>query len=415
MEPERVELWRERATLILVVAVAIAVPLFVVRDPIDMFRMPKALLLRAEAILLAATTIAAWILGAPLPRPRRPWLWWMSIFAMAGLAVLTLVATNRLLSLEALGTIAATTIVFFATWSVANKYAPVLLAAILGAAVFNAALVIVEEAGLWMPFGGQSGIPHHLQCTALVGNPNEIGGYLGAATLACLALVASRRTAWMLPCAAILAGGLIAAQTLTAYIAFAAAALTMLAAMSWRRAIRIVPIAIAIAIVALLAIAPLRARGARLVDAARAGDYNALLTDRVTPFVAAWMMFTDHPVTGVGPGAFAWQFYDYKLRAEQRFPSLRRAYNRGLNFGEVHNDHLQVLAETGALGYAGFLALFAMLAAISFRSNGLARRLALPLAVFWFVLSIAQFPLETTVVRTILIQLAALCAAERSS
>jgi hypothetical protein len=40
--------------------------------------------------------------------------------------------------------------------------------------------------------------------------------------------------------------------------------------------------------------------------------------------------------------------------------------------------------------------------------------MALPLAVFWVMLSIAQFPLESTAVRMILVHCAALCAAWRT-
>jgi O-antigen ligase len=125
----------------------------------------------------------------------------------------------------------------------------------------------------------------------------------------------------------------------------------------------------------------------------------------------------------VGPGAFPWQYYDHKILAERRYPSLRRVYNRGVNYGEVHNDHLQVLAEGGIIGYAGFVALVASLACVSFaipadapdERRRFARRLGLPLAVFWAVLSLAQFPLETTVVQSLLVYLAALCVGWRSS
>jgi O-antigen ligase len=132
-------------------------------------------------------------------------------------------------------------------------------------------------------------------------------------------------------------------------------------------------------------------------------------------------MFVDHPLTGVGPGAFAWQYYDYKIRAEQRYPSLRHAYNRGINFAEVHNDHLQALAEGGIIGYGAFIVLTGALGLLSFTiparapdwRQRFAHRLALPLAVFWIVLSIAQFPMETTVIRGLVVHLAALCVGWR--
>jgi O-antigen ligase len=146
----------------------------------------------------------------------------------------------------------------------------------------------------------------------------------------------------------------------------------------------------------------------------RHGEYNALATERFTAFTAAWSMFLDHPITGVGPGAFSWQYYDYKIRAEQRYPSLRNAYTRGTNYGEVHNDHLQALAEGGVVGYAGFVAMAGALGVLSFTIPArapdwrlrFAHHLALPLAVFWIVLSLAQFPM---------VHLAALCVGWRRS
>ncbi|MGZ8832538.1 MAG: hypothetical protein ACXW19_04995, partial [Thermoanaerobaculia bacterium] len=70
-----------------------------------------------------------------------------------------------------------------------------------------------------------------------------------------------------------------------------------------------------------------------------------------------------------------------------------------------------------------FGALLGALACVSFtipanapdERQRFARRLGLSLAVFWAVLSLAQFPLETTVVRSLLVHLAALCVGWRTS
>jgi O-antigen ligase len=299
------------------------------------------------------------------------------------------------------------------------------LAIPLVAAALNAALVIVEEANLWMPFGVKSGIPHHLQCNALIGNPNELGAYLGVAALALLAAVTARRRRfdWMSIAAVVVVGGLLVSQTLTAALALSAALLMMFARSSPRHALRAFAVAAVAIMLVLIIHAPFRTRAANMLQWARSGNYNLLVTERLTAFTAASMMFSDHPLTGAGPGTFAWHYYDYKLRAEERYPSLRSAYNRGMNFGEVHNDHLQVLAETGAVGFAMFVTLLVALAALSFGGalspdtprSRFAWRLALPLAIYWAVLSLAQFPLETTAVRALLVHLAALCVAWRSS
>jgi O-Antigen ligase len=426
---ERADRWRELATVIIVVTGAFALPLVFLRDPTDMFRLPKAMFLRGEAILLAGVAMAGYLLGAPLPRLkwRDPWLL-LPLAALGAFIVATLTSTNVALSLGALGSALATMVVFFATASTARRYGWVLLTAPLGAAALNALLVVVEELNLWMPFGVHSEIPHHLQCDALIGNPNEVGGYLGAALLGCLAFLWARRgeerlPRWALLATALLVAALLASRTLTAMLAFAAAALGMFALTSWKKALRAAAAAAVAGAIAVLLVAPFRQRATNVVRWARTGEYNAIFTERLTPFVAAWSMFVDHPLTGIGPDAFHWLYYDYKIGAETRYPGLRLAFNRGVNFGEVHNDHLQVLAEGGLLGYCAFASLLAALASISLTSPAyaddarqrFARRLALPLAVFWIVLSGAQFPLESTVVRSLLVHLAALSVGWRES
>ncbi|MGZ5492084.1 MAG: O-antigen ligase family protein, partial [Thermoanaerobaculia bacterium] len=326
------------------------------------------------------------------------------------------------------GSATATLVVFYAVVAVARRHGWILLGAPLAAAVGNALLVIAEETNLWMPFGVLPRIPHHLQCDALVGNPNEVGSYLGAAALASLAVMSTRfggkkRTVRNVIVAAALVAGLVASQTLTAIVAFAAGALFMLAISSWRNALLAAAAGVATAAFIIALAAPIRARTTNVVRWIARGNYNRVFTERFTPFVAAWSMFVEHPLAGVGPGAFAWQYYDHKILAERRHPKLRRAYNRGVNYGEVHNDHLQVLAEGGIVGYAAFGALLGALACVSFtipanapdERQRFARRLGLSLAVFWAVLSLAQFPLETTVVRSLLVHLAALCVGWRTS
>jgi len=425
----RIDQWREAATFALVLAGALALPLVFRLDPSEMFRLPKAVFLRAEAILIVSITLAAVLAGARIPRLTWRDIWLLLPLAvLAAFAVLTLTSTNYQLSIGALGSAAATAVIFFATVAAARSGGWLLLSVPFVAAVTNALLVIVEETNLWMPFGVQAGVPHHLQCDALIGNPNEVGGYLGAAALAAVAFMASRdaEERWNVRnvvVLVVLGVALLACQTLTAIIAFAAAAFFMIVISSWRKAMAVAGIVTVTAVLIVILVAPFRARATHVITWVRAGDYNAIFTDRFTPFVTAWSMFKDHPLTGVGPGAFAWQYYDYKIRAEQRYPSLRNAYNRGTNYGEVHNDHLQALAEGGIIGYGAFVALIGALGALSFTipanaadwRQRFAHQLALPLAVFWIVLSLAQFPMETTVVRTLVVHLAALCVGWRSS
>jgi len=417
--PARVERWRELAILALVLAGAIAIPLIFRRDPQDMFRLPKLIALRGEAILIVFVTLASLILGAPIPRIQWRETWVMlPLVVLAIFVVITLTSTNRQLSVSALASATATAIVFFATVSTARSRGWILAAAPLASAAVNAILTIVEELKLWMPFGEHSDIPHHVQCNALIGNPNELGGYLGIAALAAIAIVATRRRV-AIAAPSILVVALLFSQTLTAIIAFAAALFSMMALSSWRHALRAAAIGAAAAMLLIALVTPFRVRATNTLHWIRDGQYNSIATERFTPFIAAWSMFTAHPLTGVGPGAFAWQYFDYKLAAERRFPALRETFNRGVNYGEVHNDHLQSLAEGGAIGYTAFLGLIAVLGSISFTRDAsdprfrFARQLALPLAIFCAVFSLAQFPMESTAVRSLLVHFAALCVGWR--
>jgi O-antigen ligase len=422
--PARVERWRDLIILGLVVAGSLAIPLVFRRDPSGMFRLPKAIALRAEAILILSVFLGSIVLGTRMSRLkwRDPWLLG-PLAAFVAFVLLTITSTNHTLSVSALETAAATLIVFLATVAAARVGRWILVAVPLVAACANALLVVVEEANLWMPFGEHPELPHHLQCDALIGNPNEVGGYLGAALLAALAAIAAKRsgTRWKIGdvlLVAMLGAALFACQTLTAIIAFILAALVMIALSSWKRAMGVAGVTIISLVIIVAVVVPLRQRAVRVSAWFQSGEYNEIVSERFTPFAAASLMFIDHPLTGVGPGAFSWQYFDYKIRAEQKYPSLRRAYARGINFGEVHNDHLQALAEGGLVGYTAFIALLGALAALSFTAahpesdawQRFAHTLALPLAVFWVVLSLAQFPMETTVVRTLLVHFAALCA-----
>lgn len=427
IEPVTIESRRDGVVSAIVLTAIFAIAVVFSRGSFDMYRLPKTLLLRGEAILIVAVALGALILGIQVRWKRPETALLVPLVAFAMMTVLTITSTKPALSADALGSAAATLVVFLATVHTARSRAWTFVAVPIVAAVMNAILTCLQATNVWMPFGDRTDIPRHLQNTALVGNPNEVGGYLGVAVLAALAALHARRAeagnAWRLAALAFLVAGLIASRSLTAIIAVAVAAVVMFVMLSWRAAIAITATFVVIGTILITVPGPFRDRAGNMVRWAKGGDYNALLTERATPFVAASLMFIDHPWTGVGPDTFAWHYYDYKMRAEEKYPALRNAYNRGVNYGEVHNDHLQVLAEGGVISYAAFLLVMGTLASRSFRARDddgdwrhtFARRLALPLAVFWLVLSLAQFPLETAVVRTSLFHFAALCVAWRRS
>lgn len=411
--------WSDRV----VVGAVCIIPLFIVLGAKDTFRLPKDVLFRAEAVLLVAIALVALFLYRAVPQIESSRRFLLIPALLVGwTSIATLFSTNRGRSLDSLVTVCAGAIIYLATLAAARRSSFTVILAAIVPALINAVLGALQELDIWTPLPTPADLPHHLRSTALIGNPNDAGGYLAVVTVASLAAAvvsrSSRKSFGILT--GLLIAGLLVNQTLAAILALAAGMIALLALVSWKRA-AVAVIAVAIVLTAAAAILPpLRQRVVNTREWMQRRDYNAMLTDRLTPFVAAFMMFRDRPLVGVGPGCFAWQYMPYKIRAELAYPSLRSAFHRGTNFGEVHNDHLQLLAEGGVIAYGLSLAVVAALSAVSFRRRGretrdtrrdFARLLALPLAVTFFVLALGQFPLELTAVTSQFLFFAALCAA----
>jgi len=277
-------------------------------------------------------------------------------------------------------------------------------------ALVNAAIYTLQELDRWTLFTAADTTAQHLRRTALIGNPNDVGSYFVVPSLVAVALAFTQRrwrAAWAI------AGAILLAATFMTHTVAAIGALAVALAAMLALGIRSWPSRLA----ALMALAllggavfatypPLRERVASMRDALARRDYESLSAARVIPFLEALEMIRDRPLIGVGPGCFAYHFFDYKLRVQQQHRWIFR-YASGFNFGEVHNDHLQVASETGLPGYLLFLSAMVLMASGSrpcrdaaAGDGGEAERrdfvqlLALPLAVSLFVLALAQFPLE---------------------
>jgi O-antigen ligase len=343
------------------------------------------------------------------------------IAAAAWAALATIFSTNRALSLPALLRLLAMLFLLVITAAVGRSRSIHFLALAIVPAIINAALCVVQELSIWNPFSSRAGLDHHMRTTALIGNPNDIGTYLalpGLAAIAAAATVRGRARLAYAAAAVVIFAGLVASQTLTAMLAFVLSAAVLMFQASWRRAGAAVLVALMAIAAVIAAYQPYRERIENAVTWARTGEWNALFTNRLTAFAAAAEMIRDRPVAGIGPGTFAWQYMPYKLRAEKRYPELRAAFNRGTNFGEAHNDHLQVAAEYGVPGYVILLAAAVGLAAFSIRARGgdderhrLSRSLGAPVAVCVAVLALAQFPLQLAAVAQLVVTLAALTMA----
>jgi O-antigen ligase len=389
------------------------IPLYVSPAGEDLFRMPKELVFRAEAIILGVLLLAATLLGEikvrTLSRDRTTTLLLISSSAVALLTVA--LSTNVAISARSFAYFATCAITFLGTYlAVGPQSLRSVVFVGIGSGVPNALLALVQRIGWWNPFDFPAEIPQRMRITALIGNPNDVGAYLAICCVVGMAYaIASRKLSAILATVLLLAG-VFASDALTAIGAVLAAMLTMAFGTSRRLALVLTTLVIVVGLASLTGLPSLRARAVTLATAFRTHDYFTLTTDRIVSFTAAWTMFHDHPVTGVGPGTFKWHYLPYRLRVIEHHPQF---YLKNLqNFGEVHSDHLQILAEEGIVGYAVFALILGVLgwqslapadeAKASDRTRFI-RLLSLPLAVAIAILAVTGFPLELSAVTSCLV------------
>ncbi|HEU4888289.1 MAG TPA: O-antigen ligase family protein [Thermoanaerobaculia bacterium] len=401
----------QRAILIVVTIGLIVLPMTVVRDGADAFRLPKELVFRAEAIVLLALLILR------VRAPRMPIGRWRPELLLTAAIVLwavivTATSTNRALSVDSLITILAAAVIFIATCVAAESRSQEAIDVLMIGCCVNAAITILQELNLWQPVPATEG---HYGSVGLMGNANDVGTFLVVPAVAAVVMATTslgRRRWSYLGVAVLLVSGMIASATRTALIAFVASML-VLAMMQARRAAIAIGVLLLIVGLAVLSPATVIGRSIReLGDAAVRRDYQYLFSERLLPFLAAAEMVRDHPLLGVGPGCFRYHFMTYRIALAAKYPA---AWTRGfpMNWGSVHNDHLQVAAEAGVVGYVLFLASLGLLArrpsAEPAPRAAFARTLRWPLVTAIFLVCLAQFPLELAAPRLMFLTFGALC------
>lgn len=417
-------LWYWLVAITLLGAGIVFIPILYTGGALETFRLPKEMAFRAEAIALALTGVFA--ATAPHTRwrdalktlPRREW------FLLGAIAVwcivTTLTSSNRALSEASLVTVSAALVVYVATRLIAPTLRSPILLVVFAGGFANAVLVTLQELRIWNPFVFPPDVTGHNRSVGLLGNPNDVGTLLaGPAIVALVTAVSVRGWQRVLygAAAVMLFGGVAMSQTRTAMIAFVAGAIVAALLRPWRQALAV---AVLLAIFVTVAFRPsfgIREHFSGLITAARHRDYPVLFSERVIPFLSAIEMVRANPVTGVGPGCFKYHFMPTRLELEKRYPA---SWTRGwpMNFGETHNDHLQVAAETGLPGYALLAGAIALLAipARRRRDNVLPRTteqtvghaIRTPLAATFFVIALAQFPLQIAAPRLMFLTLAAI-------
>lgn len=390
-------------------------PVLVVPPADDIFRLPKELMLRTVAIVAAALAVNGLLLRRlTIGAEERRRLKIPAGIAAAGLlwtAIAALFSTNHTLSLQ--GLLYLTTlllVLLLGAWTFRDHVPPLAVAAaVFLPALVNAGIVLMQASGIWNPWVFNDR-PRRSTYNALLGNVNDVGAYLVPAIVLAFALATvTRRRRWLyVVIGVVLSMGLLVTLTLTSIIATAVALAALGAVLAFRTGLRARWVAIVAGVMLVLAVAPftyppLQKRLTRIARDTISGEVGAAVSGRLIPFAAAWEMFRGDPLTGVGPGAFKFNYMQYRTDLDYRYPRLLAASPPvRSNFGETHNDHLQVLAESGLPGYAILLAGLMYVARISLRRKGeepgdgawIAATLALPLVCALAANMLAGFPLQ---------------------
>ena len=149
--------------------------------------------------------------------------------------------------------------------------------------------------------------------------------------------------------------GLIVTQTFSAIAGVAVGTIVFWGFQISRRRAALAVAAVAGALVLVLAlVGPFRERSlVKLAEVAR-GDWNSVLTGRLDGWRAAVWMVGEHPLTGVGVGAYRTEFVPAKT-ALLRDGVVFFVDQLNVVFANAHNELLEVAAETGWPGLAAFV------------------------------------------------------------
>lgn len=395
---------RDELLIFWLVSLATIIIPFFVAPGMNGFRIGKEILLISAGAAAAGLMLTSALAFIPpfqiLWREQRTVL--VLVFAaVAWTAIAGAFSVQPVLSLISLVWVATAGAFFIAALGGSSGGAPLIMlsVAIVPAAV-NGAVAVLQRVGWWSPVALDPSLPSRIRTSGFVGNPNDLAGYLLLPLIASIALsiVARGWLRWAAGAgAAVILVGLIASETITATVALVAALFAMAALRSIRAVVIVLLVGCGIGVVAWIFDVPIAERGVVVVTQAINGDLWRATSSRTQSWLVAWRMFTENPLTGVGPGCYGLLYLAFKMVLSVRHPEFLASPQ---NFGEAHNDHLQTLAVSGLPGYFLFVMAVYLLGRVSFRVRGtdlrarFARWFSLPAAIGFAVLSLGQFPLE---------------------
>lgn len=373
------------------------------------FVVPKLVVLRGGAILVTALAALAVIWHrAPRGDLRDPRIF-LPLAVLAWSAITTVTSTNVAVSAYGLLYVACIVVLTLALCATAGRFpVPRLVLFLAVPALINVIVLVLQFRHVWSPVPLPDGYPPRQRNSGLLGNPDFLASYLVAPALACIAAAIAfrERRLWYGGAAALFLGGIVLTESMTALIAVSCGIVAAAAMTNWRRAAAALVILALLGGAVLFMYTPIRQRTAMFASAALTGDWDLFVSGRTASVLAAWQMFLDHPLLGVGVHVYQYEFLPYRFEAEEQHPQLLRFASKGSNFGEAHNDHVEVLAETGIPGYLLLLSVLGYVASRSWRATGadppsrFQRVLAFPLSLSFSILALAQFPLSLAAVVT---------------
>ena len=323
------------------------------------FDAPKRLIALLGTALAAAAAFGFGRRASPSESPplsagppaRRAALW----LAGAGLllaAVAALVSPRRTMSLDALRPIALFALLLPLGASAAVAKGKAWLAGVfLAATASNAVVSLLESRGLFHPFPLET-FGDRQETGAYAGNVGYLAITLALAAVLALgvALISTQPRVRLAAAGALLLFGaaLVVNQNLTALTSTLAGAAVLLVMRHGRRAALPMGAAVLAAALAVAAYPPLRHRAREAMAAARAGNWDALVSFRGGAWAAGLEMARERPLVGYGPGTFGAEYVPHRLAAEIR---ARRRFVAPLltsSYAEAHCDYLQVFSDAGA-------------------------------------------------------------------
>ena len=268
----------------LVLAIVAGVALIMTPGAKDMFRLSKDLFFLAGMICLGALVAAIFVTG------RLPWpsfrLTEPTVLIGGTTLVWTIVSaafsSNQILSILTINAVALSLFFFLCALYAASRYSIRAVIAALFPAAINGLIVTLQEMDLWRPIALEQYADRHLSSTGLMGNPNDAGTLLAAAGLAAVTLLLlskGRLRALSAVLSLLIISGLVASQTLTAILAFAAGLFVLLPLIYRKQAMRMILILILLVVSFFSLFPPAARRVSRLVAFAASGNYNLLLTN----------------------------------------------------------------------------------------------------------------------------------------